>query len=71
MEEKRCLICGEGEGEGLHISGEFICLRCEQRIVESKVSDRQYDRFRQSLKVLWEENTQRKLYKGIGPGVSK
>ncbi|HHV56432.1 MAG TPA: inhibitor of sigma-G Gin [Firmicutes bacterium] len=48
-----CIICAAAGEEGLSIRGCYICERCEARIVRLQAGDREYDFFRERLKLLW------------------
>ena len=40
---KSCFICGDTDCDGIIINGEMICRKCEEKIVESDTSDKDYD----------------------------
>ena len=40
---KSCFICGDTHCDGIIINGEMICRKCEDKIVSSNTSDKDYD----------------------------
>ena len=40
---KKCFICGQINCDGIIINGEMICRNCEEKIVNTKVDDSDYD----------------------------
>lgn len=39
---EECLICEEYKSEGIHLFESFICMDCEQEIVNTKTNDPKY-----------------------------
>jgi hypothetical protein len=52
-----CVICGEtpprGIAGGMVVSGCFLCTRCENEIVRSRVGDSHYSQIKEKLKKIW------------------
>ncbi|MFX3619067.1 MAG: sigma factor G inhibitor Gin [Sporolactobacillus sp.] len=40
-----CVICGRQKKEGIHIRNQLICHSCQQKIVETDVTDWKYQHF--------------------------
>lgn len=49
---KKCFICGQINCDGIIINGEMICKQCEQKIVNTKVEDSDYDELKDSIKII-------------------
>lgn len=49
---KRCFICGQIDCDGIIINGEMICRECEEKIVNTKVEDSDYDELKDSIKIV-------------------
>lgn len=49
---KKCFICGQTNSDGIIINGEMICKRCEEKIVNTKVDDSDYDKLKNSIKII-------------------
>lgn len=49
---KSCFICGDTHCDGIIINGEMICRQCEEKIVNTKVEDSNYDELKDSIKVI-------------------
>lgn len=49
---KKCFICGQINCDGIIINGEMICRQCEERIVNTKVEDSDYDELKDSIKIV-------------------
>ena len=54
---KSCFICGDTDCDGIIINGEMICRKCEDKIVSSNTSDKDYDMYKDKIKIiLFDEN---------------
>lgn len=54
---KKCFICGQINCDGIIINGEMICRKCEEKIVNSDTSDKDYDVYKDKIKIiLFNEN---------------
>lgn len=54
---KSCFICGDANCDGIIINGEMICRQCEERIVNANTSDKNYDMYKDKIKIiLFDEN---------------
>ena len=49
---KKCFICGQTNSDGIIINGEMICKKCEEKIVNTKVDDSDYDKLKNSIKII-------------------
>ncbi|AOR95571.1 CsfB protein [Clostridium butyricum] len=49
---KKCFICGQINCDGIIINGEMICRNCEEKIVNTKVDDSDYDELKDSIKII-------------------
>lgn len=49
---KKCFICGQINCDGIIINGEMICRQCEEKIVNTKVEDPEYDEVKDSIKII-------------------
>lgn len=49
---KKCFICGQINCDGIIINGEMICKQCEEKIVNTKVEDSDYDELKDSIKII-------------------
>lgn len=49
---KKCFICGQTNSDGIIINGEMICRNCEEKIVNTKVDDSDYDKLKNSIKII-------------------
>lgn len=49
---KRCFVCGQTNSDGIIINGEMICRNCEEKIVNTKVDDSDYDKLKNSIKII-------------------
>ena len=49
---KKCFICGQINCDGIIINGEMICRNCEEKIVNTKVDDSDYDKLKDSIKII-------------------
>lgn len=49
---KSCFVCGDTDCDGIIINGEMICRQCEEKIVNTKVEDSNYDELKDSIKVI-------------------
>lgn len=45
-------MCGQTNSDGIIINGEMICKRCEEKIVNTKVDDSDYDKLKNSIKII-------------------
>ena len=46
---KSCFVCGDTDCDGIIINGEMICRQCEEKIVNTKVEDSNYDELKDSI----------------------
>lgn len=54
---KKCFICGQINCDGIIINGEMICRQCEEKIVNTNTSDKNYDMYKDKIKIiLFDEN---------------
>ena len=49
---KLCFICGQSECNGIIVNGEKICKACEEKIVDTTVIDRNYDNYKDKIKIV-------------------
>ena len=49
-EGNRCIICDQWRERGFFLYDSFICLHCEQEMVETSVEDEKYHYFIKKLK---------------------
>ena len=49
---KKCFICGQINCDGIIINGEMICRKCEEKIVNSDTSDKDYDVYKDKIKII-------------------
>lgn len=49
----RCIICGRNGVDGISVASGLICQDCEERIVNSRSTDPEYDEVLQAVKALW------------------
>lgn len=47
-----CLICGQLKSGGIHIANQLICDSCQEKIVETDVTDWKYQHFVNKLSKL-------------------
>lgn len=60
IEKRRCVICesefesclSENEINGIIINGEYICRQCEREIVETNVTEKKYDNYKDKIKIV-------------------
>ncbi len=54
-EEKKncCIVCGNMTSSGIHICEEWICIDCENEIVQTDVGDEKYPFFIHRLRQIW------------------
>ncbi|KQB76918.1 CsfB protein [Clostridium butyricum] len=45
-------MCGQINCDGIIINGEMICRNCEEKIVNTKVDDSDYDELKDSIKII-------------------
>ncbi|MGL5152644.1 MAG: sigma factor G inhibitor Gin [Clostridium sp.] len=62
MVEKKCIICGKMNVEGILIKDEHICCECETRIVNCDLSDDEYEVY---LNIIKKEIIEKHLEKYI------
>lgn len=53
MEDRRCIICGKEQTNGLFIYESFVCQACEREMVRTNVEDEKYQLFITKLKKIW------------------
>lgn len=52
-QETHCIICGEVTNDGIIVVNQFICILCEQEMVNTDVQDTKYSFFIHQLRQLW------------------
>ncbi len=48
--EKTCVICEQLQSTGIHLYTSFICMQCEEQIVNTETDDPHYNYYVQQLK---------------------
>ncbi len=48
--EKTCVICEQSQSTGIHLYTSFICIQCEEQIVNTETDDPHYNYYVQQLK---------------------
>lgn len=49
---ERCFFCGKLAYKGIIVNGERICRECEEKIVNSSVSNKEYDETKDKIKII-------------------
>ncbi|KPU43058.1 inhibitor of sigma-G Gin [Oxobacter pfennigii] len=45
-----CIFCKKSSGTGINILGEFICIDCEETLVNTDINDENYEIYRELIK---------------------
>lgn len=54
---KSCFLCGASDCNGIILNGEKICRTCEEKIVNTKVIDQDYNMYKNQIKkILFNEH---------------
>ncbi|AQR88499.1 sigma factor G inhibitor Gin [Clostridium saccharobutylicum] len=54
---KSCFLCGASDCNGIILNGEKICRTCEEKIVNTKVIDQDYNMYKNEIKkILFNEH---------------
>ncbi|OOM11193.1 sigma factor G inhibitor Gin [Clostridium saccharobutylicum] len=54
---KSCFLCGASDCNGIILNGEKICRTCEEKIVNAKVIDQDYNMYKNQIKkILFNEH---------------
>ena len=48
---KSCFICGSSNYDGIILNGERICKACEEKIVNTTITDPNYDIYKDKIKI--------------------
>lgn len=51
--QNNCFACGESSSEGLQIFGNFLCNKCEIRLLKSKAGKLDYERWIVACRRIW------------------
>lgn len=49
---KSCFICGAKDCNGIILNGEKICEACEEKIVNTDIINRDYDIYKNQIKIV-------------------
>lgn len=49
---KLCVMCGAADNNGIILNGERICRACEEKIVNIKVVQSDYDIYKEQIKIV-------------------
>ncbi len=49
---KLCVMCGVADYDGIILNGETICKACEERIINTKVINSNYDIYKDKIKIV-------------------
>lgn len=49
---KLCAICGVADNNGIILNGERICRACEEKIVNIKTVESDYDIYKEKIKIV-------------------
>jgi len=49
---KLCFICGASDSDGIILNGERICKACEEKIVNTTVIDKNYNIYKNKIKIV-------------------
>lgn len=49
---KLCIMCGAVDYDGIILNGETICKACEEKIINTKVIDSNYDIYKDKIKIV-------------------
>jgi len=49
---KLCFICGASDSDGIILNGERICKACEEKIVNTTVIDKNYNIYKDKIKII-------------------
>ncbi|WP_176758812.1 sigma factor G inhibitor Gin [Alkaliphilus peptidifermentans] len=52
-EKLQCFICNHQDNTGIALLNQFICSRCERKIVNTSPSQIKYQLFKEKIKLLW------------------
>ena len=53
-EMEKCIVCEQRKDSGIHLYTSFICIECEQEIVNTDIDDPKYKFYLKQLKVIKE-----------------
>ena len=49
---KSCFMCGANDCDGIILNGERICKACEEKIINTTVTDKDYDMYKDQIRVI-------------------
>ena len=49
---KLCIMCGAIDYDGIILNGERICRACEEKIINIKAADSDYDIYKDKIKIV-------------------
>jgi hypothetical protein len=49
---KSCFMCGAEDCDGIIINGEKICNACEEKIINTTVTDLDYETYKDTVKII-------------------
>ena len=49
---KLCFVCGASHSDGIILNGERICKACEEKIVNTTVIDKNYNIYKDKIKII-------------------
>jgi hypothetical protein len=49
---KLCVMCGANDYDGIILNGERICRACEEKIINIKPADSDYDIYKDQIKIV-------------------
>lgn len=52
-EKLQCFMCSDLKDTGIILNNQFICCRCERKIVNTSPDNQKYQYIKEKIKLLW------------------